>query len=461
MSDPFLRWIPESYRYSRRFWIIFYSIIGLSILIGAVIGSVDVNYFGVAGGGFGALCSSIVLINIWLMRKKKQAATTSLLFWRSVCDFGIGLRFLTGIYWNNWQCGQNFCTLADKSHCWAPSGLLEFFELSSEAWFLCVAMDLAVSVTDPFSTPKARLFKYHVLSWTFGIIMGIAVAVDKKINGIWWVTEQVSDHGFCWIQNHTSEHSINWKPFVFFYIPLLLVYGYASYVIVSSYQRLRLGISKTFQHRVQMLTVNAINVTVYVVYWTIVLIMYALVNELAYSRPDVAKWMFNVLIFFLSAKGFADLVVFIITTEVKDSEDDKGSTSDFNAALREEVLHFATTGIRVCAQRASTATESRRKVMLSMTQNEVSENNLELSPWFFVRLMFGSADQLEKMKAVMIRESGTRSTVPVTTPPAVETLNSDREGSSLWTANTGATGHVAQSKRMSKQIIVMNDHGRS
>ena len=103
MSDPFLRWIPESYRYSRRFWIIFYSIIGLSILIGAVIGSVDVNYFGVAGGGFGALCSSIVLINIWLMRKKKQAATTSLLFWRSVCDFGIGLRFLTGIYWNNWQ----------------------------------------------------------------------------------------------------------------------------------------------------------------------------------------------------------------------------------------------------------------------------------------------------------------------------------------------------------------------
>lgn len=42
------------------------------------------------------------------------------------------------------------------TNCWAASAMLEFFELSSEAWFLCVAVDLAITVTDPFSSPKQR-----------------------------------------------------------------------------------------------------------------------------------------------------------------------------------------------------------------------------------------------------------------------------------------------------------------
>jgi hypothetical protein len=45
----------------------------------------------------------------------------------------------------------------DKEHvCKIPSGFMEFFEIASEAWFLCLAWDLAVSVTNPFSTIKTR-----------------------------------------------------------------------------------------------------------------------------------------------------------------------------------------------------------------------------------------------------------------------------------------------------------------
>lgn len=42
------------------------------------------------------------------------------------------------------------------THCAAPSGMIQFFELASEMWFFCVAFDLAVSITNPFSSFKAR-----------------------------------------------------------------------------------------------------------------------------------------------------------------------------------------------------------------------------------------------------------------------------------------------------------------
>jgi len=425
---------------------IVYFLIGLTILISTIVADLDVTYFGVSGGAFGVFCSSVVLWSTLFLKKNQKTSSTYLLFWRSLCDFGIGVRFMTGIQWNYWQCGDEFCTLAQKQDCWAPSFILEFFELASEAWFLCVAMDLAVSVTDPFSSPKARLYKYHTLSWSFGLVMALLVSMSKNINGLWWITEEVSDHGFCWIQNHTQASKVNWKPFVFFYIPLLAVYGYASFVMVSAYNRLRLGISKTFQHRVQMLTTNAINVTVYFVYWTVVLLMYALVNDLSFSNPVVAKWLFNILIFTLSAKGFADLIVHLIVFDVRKTalgdEEEEGGMQDFNAALRSEVLHFATTGIRVCAQRAVKSTEGKRKVVLSMTQNDIANTGVQLSPYFFLKLMFGSQAKLDELKAVMIRDSST-----------AYTAHSRTNDSSRLAPD------ITSSRPASTRVAVMSDRG--
>lgn len=51
------------------------------------------------------------------------------------------------------------------NNCAAPSGMIEFFELASEMWFFCVAFDLAVSITNPFSSFKARSHRHwHILT---------------------------------------------------------------------------------------------------------------------------------------------------------------------------------------------------------------------------------------------------------------------------------------------------------
>jgi hypothetical protein len=115
----------------------------------------------------------------------------SLLFFRALCDMGIGFRFVMDEYFNQSLCQQSRCHISDGmslclprpdlssplallrsvllvvldevvdeekvfNQCAAPSGMIEFFELASEMWFFCVAFDLAVSITNPFSSFKAR-----------------------------------------------------------------------------------------------------------------------------------------------------------------------------------------------------------------------------------------------------------------------------------------------------------------
>lgn len=110
----------------------------------------------------------------------------TLLFFRTLCDMGIGFRFVMDQYFNQSLCHKNHCHIDDGiyylnyfisflffilanyeldqvaddevvfTNCAAPSGMIEFFELASEMWFFCVAFDLAVSITNPFSSFKAR-----------------------------------------------------------------------------------------------------------------------------------------------------------------------------------------------------------------------------------------------------------------------------------------------------------------
>ena len=53
------------------------------------------------------------------------------------------------------------------------------FEICSEAWFLCIAIDLYLTMTDPFSTFENRMKYYHIFSWGLGLTFAIPVLVLK------------------------------------------------------------------------------------------------------------------------------------------------------------------------------------------------------------------------------------------------------------------------------------------
>lgn len=58
MNSAFTTSKPRTPWYkSRYFWLVFYTAIGLAILCGTMAAELDVTYFGLAGGFFGAFCS--------------------------------------------------------------------------------------------------------------------------------------------------------------------------------------------------------------------------------------------------------------------------------------------------------------------------------------------------------------------------------------------------------------------
>lgn len=44
----------------------------------------------------------------------------------------------------------------DEDQCRVPSMIMQFFQIASEAWLLCIAFDLCVAMSNPFSTLENR-----------------------------------------------------------------------------------------------------------------------------------------------------------------------------------------------------------------------------------------------------------------------------------------------------------------
>ena len=106
-----------------------------------------------------------------------------LLFWRAFADLGVAVRFVTTYSLNEIACGHASCYLPTGwqflskqcktililinlnlftddqtlfvANCGFPSAFLEFFEIASEMWFLCIAIDLWKSLINPFSSTSS------------------------------------------------------------------------------------------------------------------------------------------------------------------------------------------------------------------------------------------------------------------------------------------------------------------
>lgn len=108
-----------------------------------------------------------VILDILIWRRQ---GAMKLLLWRSVSDLGVAVRFIATYQFNNYICGKDDCssfmkpypgsvdddnyTLALHNSCGFPSAFFEFFEIASEVWFLCIAIDLWISIMNPFSSTK-------------------------------------------------------------------------------------------------------------------------------------------------------------------------------------------------------------------------------------------------------------------------------------------------------------------
>jgi len=132
-------------------------------------------------------------------------------------------------------CGDTTCSMNDKGdheprmdECRLASSLLQFFELASEGWFLCVSLDIRVSLNNPFSNYTSRMLRYHIISWTLGLVTAVLMytsglqgftyssdlksshaddfgAEENSIYGFWYITQDVDDTVFCWFKSDNKS----------------------------------------------------------------------------------------------------------------------------------------------------------------------------------------------------------------------------------------------------------------
>jgi hypothetical protein len=173
-----------------------------------------------------------------------------------------------------------------------------------------------MSLSDCALHSLSRLKWYHIFSWSVGLVMALLLSTVKGINGFWYVDEDVDTTAICWIKSSQSQGSVvNWRTFLFLYVPLVVVYVYCCRVLSGAYSHLRKGISKTFQHRVRVLVMNSINIGIYMTYWAVLGVLYAFAYAFSGSDEVVSRWFWRLVMFIISSKGFADLLVFILVSE--------------------------------------------------------------------------------------------------------------------------------------------------
>lgn len=97
---------------------------------------------------------------------------------------GIAIRFVLYSALNHEICGDDTCHIRDangkvcllllccfycyiddrnrhdEESCNVASALLQFFEMASEMWFLCLSVDIFISVTNPLASFKKRYFQF-------------------------------------------------------------------------------------------------------------------------------------------------------------------------------------------------------------------------------------------------------------------------------------------------------------
>jgi hypothetical protein len=258
----------------------------------------------------------------------------------------------------------------------------------------------------PYSCLPFRLVYYHFFAWFSAGFMALLLGGDDRLNGFYYVgSEAVSETAICWIKSKDS-HTVNFRPSLFLYIPVGAAFFASVIVLGVSYSRLRQGISKTFQHRVRAFLGNFTNMVVFTLYWLVNIFLFAMVyfNR---KNENIAEPSNKLLWFMISAKGFADVIVWILVSDNPifkmrwgssgDSAESRLTVAnessvsdgfDFNVILRQEVLYYVTTGIRNATLRASAESSASVKKLVFRMTKPLRERSKRLNSSYLFQLFF-------------------------------------------------------------------------
>jgi hypothetical protein len=290
--------------------------------------------------------------------------------------------------------------------------MLQFFVMASEFWFLCNGLDLYYSITNPFFSFSKRIWYYHVFVWSGALFFAASPFVLypswRDIYGFWFINPNINDSAVCWIKITWDNYA--WPIWIYFFVPLLIMYFICLFSLVVAYMRLRRGVTKSFLPRMRLLLMNTVNLVTCMMYWLVFVIFYMLTfwskNQFKASNEQPTN---DQIFLVFASKGVSALIVWILLShnshlKLATGESDNNETVDANTALREEVLSFATAGIRSSARKGSELTPDRAVVSRRPQQHATNDADAFrelINPRFFARFVLGYTDDLRTLEELV------------------------------------------------------------
>lgn len=178
-----------------------------------------------------------------------------------------------------------------------------------------------------------RLKKYHAMVWLTALFFALLLSIQENEFGVWGVDSSLQG-SICWFDSDPDQLKINdddgdgddgngeiispvinHRPFVYFYIPVIVFYFYIIYVMICARRILSRGIHTSFLHRIHTLEISRFILKVFLGYWFCQACCYFTADLIYSIAPTVASYIYQFLLFGMSAKGFPCLLVYLIMTK--------------------------------------------------------------------------------------------------------------------------------------------------
>lgn len=184
--------------------------------------------------------------------------------------------------------------------CQAMSFFVQMALLAREMWVFSLSMDLVTSITNPFSSYRASVQKYHTLIWTIALASATVLVNQPYCQG------QFLADGTCWIRIEGTQSPCFWGYFLGWVIVFYLI---SIMAMVYAYVRISRGLESTYATRYACV---ADTFRVVFFYFGYCVVFYFFLS-FVYLTTTRIRMVESVYAYFIACRGFFDALVWFFS----------------------------------------------------------------------------------------------------------------------------------------------------
>lgn len=251
-----------------------------------------------------SMVASMFMSFTYIKWKRLRRHPANLFMSRNVCDMLFtGLVAASHLY-------QLFVdpsgeTTDSTDGCGYFSFFTELSNLASEWLLLCLALDLVISITNPFTDYRRNTRFYHAASFLLAIVPS-TIMVTAQYQGR-PLYDRNNYLAICWVPKFGASLAY----WIFSGSPLVVVYLFSTVALLYSARRLQQGLPETFSARIDMFRYTMRTLVAFLLYWVLVGAIVTIIYFTADGDPPTSLTL--LLAISIGSRGIVTCTAWLLT----------------------------------------------------------------------------------------------------------------------------------------------------